>query len=354
MGMTELSRSILRTVVVFDTLDTPLTPLEIWRYLVAPTGFAALSDVSKEERVAEPCCSFREVVEALREDPLLRDRVEEQDGYIGLRGRVSELVAMRHAGARFAMNHWRILKKWGKRFRLVPFLRLFSACNFLAIDKVHAESDIDLYLVAEKGRLWFVRFVMNILALLRGDRITDDHRAEKLCLSFNATVGEAQHMLPLTLAPRDPYFTLWTNFVRPVLDRGSFSEFRFVNQHWVSPSLPHTAMIDSVPGMWGAPASAWRERVRLGLERVLSGRLGDWAERSAKATQLRHLRAQGRDKNNGTNVVITDDLLKFHSKDGRAAYREKIERLSGEYGLDTPSSQGAPQMDRAYVAANAR
>ena len=79
--------------------------------------------------------------------------------------------------------------------------------------------------------------------------------------------------------------------------------------------------------------AVWRERVRRASERIRAGRLGDAAERWAKAVQMRHLRKQGRHEQRGSDVVITDDLLKFHAKDGRDAFRERLAARERELGL---------------------
>lgn len=321
-----IAKAVLRTVTLFDLLDTPLTPLEIWKWLVAPEAPVPPNTLLRTKKTDNACLiSFGELMRILCDDALLVEKLDQQDGYYALKGRGGELMAKRHQGAVLAIAHWRILRRWGKRFRSVPFLRLFSGCNFLAIDKVHPKSDLDVFLVARQGRLWLVRFFLNAFALALGERITDQHRAEKLCLSFNVAEGAAMDL-------RMHAFVLWVPLVRPVLDRACFATFLRTNADWVEMFFPHAFQVPADPLPWRAPASSWREGVRSVLEWLLCGRVGDGIERGVRSAQLSHLRRTGRGKSRG-GLVVSDTLLKLHEQDIREPFYTQLKERYATAGL---------------------
>ncbi len=340
-------KAILRTVHLFDLLDTPLTPLEMWKWLVAPEARIPFVPALKNDfqtKQGRPLVSFGKLLHVLHDDPFLAKQLEERDGYYALRGRAGELVAKRHGGSVRAISHWRVLRKWGRRFRSVPFLRLFAGCNFLAIDKVHGKSDLDVFLVAQKGRLWLVRFFLNAFALALGERITDQHRAEKLCLSFNVADGPALDLRVHAFAP-------WVPLVRSVLDRGIFERFLTTIAAWTNALLPHAALLPADPLLWQAPVSRWRESVRRVLELILGGRVGDLLEAGVRALQLRHLRRTGRGESRG-GLVVSDLVLKLHEQDIREPFYTRLaERYRSEGLLASSDSLSLHANDLVRVPA---
>ena len=70
----------------------------------------------------------------------------------------------------------------------IPGLRMVAICNSLSMYASDADSDIDLFVVTEKNRLWFVRILMTIVFQILGVRRHGNHVAKRFCLSFFSTV----------------------------------------------------------------------------------------------------------------------------------------------------------------------
>lgn len=76
-------------------------------------------------------------------------------------------------------------------FAVCPYLKNVYIVNSVAADSAHSESDIDLFIITEKKRVFEVRiFLMIILQLLRM-RVHRGNSRGRFCLSFIVDIDEA-------------------------------------------------------------------------------------------------------------------------------------------------------------------
>ena len=62
---------------------------------------------------------------------------------------------------------WNKVNRWLFLIRMVPFLKLVCVSNNMSFGVVDGQSDIDLFVVAKKGRLYTARFFLNLFLLAR-------------------------------------------------------------------------------------------------------------------------------------------------------------------------------------------
>jgi hypothetical protein len=237
-----------------------------------------------------------------------------------LRGRTGNIHTRQHRGG-ICRGKWRLARRAAKLLQWVPFIRLIAVSNTLALDNARPESDIDFFIVAQAGRLWTVRFlaaaVLDLFRLRRkGQSITD-----KICLSFFVT-DNALNLEPLRLRPQDPHFMFWLSQIVPLIDRGVFQHYQEANK-WIKFALPFALERSEAQVERGRVAEP---RLRRLSEFLLKKTVGDRFEHWLKQIQLRKMEAntQSRAKADGTDVVISDTVLKFHEADRRAEYRERF------------------------------
>lgn len=302
--MTAVERATLATVAYFDLFQVPLTALEAWRNLFwnsadAPPG---LGDVEA-------------AIGRLVADGVLA----RQEGYVSLADRApAALRLMREADA---LYKWRRLRFGARLLAAVPFVDGIAAVNTLPIGAARRESDIDVLLVSRAGRLYTMRFCAVALATLLGLYRSGQHVANQLCLSFSLST-RALNMAPLAKAGGDPYLQFWLANVHVVSERGNvFDAFWKANASLLA-ALPN-ARLRRLPRRMQPPRIL--AFMRDAVERVLAGPLGERVEAWAKRFQTRRFAAntESRAGRGGTDVVITDDVLKFHERDRREEVRAR-------------------------------
>lgn len=322
--MDPVARAVLATIAYFDLFQVPLTALEVWRNLfwLVPTvppskreGSAGLAP-SERERVEGPVPGLGDVEAALVR-LVAAGKLVSQDGYVSLPGGVPASVRlMREADA---LRKWRRLRFGARVLSVVPFLQGIAAVNTLPIGASKRESDIDVLLISRTGRLYTMRFIAVAVATLFGLYRSGKHVADQLCLSFSLSERELD-LLPLTKRPDDPLLRYWCANIHVIAERERvFDRFWKANAAFLAP-LPNARLRRAVPAV---TAPLLLGLVRKCLEGMLAGRLGDRVETWARAFQQRRFaaNASSRSRLGGTDVVISDDVLKFHERDNREEMR---------------------------------
>lgn len=317
-----LERAVLATVAALDAFAYAPTGHEVWRWLFAV-----------DPRTANPTDGGRPFGLPLpvRPDDVTRAltalvaqrRLSRSGGRYGL-PRQEELVEQYRERAFVALRKWRRVRRAAEFLRLVPFIEFVGVCNTLAYDNAKPESDADVFIVVRDGHLWTTRALITGIVHALGLRRHDDKIRDRVCLSFYVTQS-ALDLSPLTHKPVDPELALWVAQVVPVLDRhGTFAAFRRANA-WVERILPNAyaeERSDQRLG-WPGPLVLAQNLYELFL---LNPLIGPAIESFARSRQMKRMDRNwwSREKSGGTEVVISDLVLKFHEADRRAIHRDAI------------------------------
>lgn len=218
----------------------------------------------------------------------------------------------------------RASQPWLNRLAAWPHANGMAICNSLSFLNAHPGSDIDVFVMVEPKKLWSTRFVLVSLLHLFGKRPTSSDQAGKICLSFfiNAQNPDIHGM---ALADDDVYLSYWSKLLLPMHDNGgAFSHFYQTNQSIlkkITRGMPRSKLSAA-----SRPASrAWR--VFFSAFALLTGsieaHLKRWQERRFPA-EIKNMAGEG------SSVIISDDVLKFHTRDRREEYRQAwINRYKG-------------------------
>ena len=260
--------AILEVIVYFDLFSDQLTILEI-----AQSG------------EGEP---LAEIILTLRTSAWLRARLESRNGMWFLSGR-DLCIAERQKRYRASKPKIDRARRFAHLARFIPWVQQVYACNSLGLLHAKPESDIDLFIVAQRGHIWSARFFCVMIAKLFFSRPTLAHATDGICLSFFASQGA--HLSKLALPGGDVYYAHWLKQLLPL--------------------IPHPALSRRERG--------WGEGIESVMERLLR-----WMQLKMLPT---HLKAMA---NRGTNVVISDEFLKFHDHDKREYFRKEFQKRLAE------------------------
>lgn len=297
--MKDLEKAILKTLCYFDIFRYPLTNFEVHKWLWEHK--ASLIDVqSKLHELAEG------------------GKIKYKDGLYFLPGNEA-YIAERRKKYLQADKKYKKLKRIVSLLQVVPFIRFVGACNTMHILDFKDTSDLDVFIIVEKNRMWTARLLTTILTALIGQWRHGTRIKDKVCLSFYVTTNEL-NLQSITLK-EDPYLVYWISFVVPLLDRNAYSEFWKENE-WMKKYIPNSIPQKSISRRMMAH-NPFLDGLRYASERLLAKSLGRHIEKFMKRIQIQKMQQKeselGREK---SAIVITDTMLKFHEIDRKKMYRD--------------------------------
>lgn len=197
---------------------------------------------------------------------------------------------------------WEKVAKYTPLLRKIPGVLCICVWNSLAMNACHKNSDIDLFVITKKNRLWTARILMTLMFGLLWERKTAKKHAGKFCLSFFIT--ENAFNFDNIAIKNDVYLRYWIENLKPILNRShTFERFQSLNLE-NSISAPHSR-----------PLSLWE---RAGVK------FWNLIESICKALFLWKTKKSFQKLWKPYGVIITDDILKFHNKDRRKEISSSI------------------------------
>lgn len=253
---TPLYEAVLKTIALFDVLDFAGTSDEIHYYLYGGNQNVTLAEIEYVLENLEP--------------------VEKIENWYVMKGR-EKLALLRVEKMEWSKKYWDRARKWKWVFRLVPFLKKVYVCNNLAFNNVLQKSDIDLFIVTQKDRMFLARSILTFLCHILGIRRHGEKIAGRFCLSFWAS-EDAENFTSFAL-PEDPYLSLWHKSLVPIYE----------SKAAVSPS-----------------------------EKNLNDTLENWIA----GWQIKRIEEKRVRLSDPSGILATKKMLKFHDRDRRQEFYE--------------------------------
>lgn len=307
MSHQSIVTSIYRTLAYFDVVSWPLTAEELFVYAWQRP------EVSRLE--------FDRVV-----GQLVGVSLQTKSGYYFLPGR-SELVDARRESVVVSEQKIKKALRAARFIRSVPFLRAILLCNSVGSESAKEGSDIDFFIIAERRRIWIVRFFTNLILRLLGLRTYGKHEKDRICLSFYVDTAHLD-LAMLRTSPDDIHFAYWITQMFPIYDPENYYEKLLRTNTWVRKLIPGwfengplvTSVVSSKSLSPSKLGTLWRKM----WEAMWQGTYGDMIEAQAREIQKLKfsLAIKNKAEQNDKGVVISDGVLKFHEADTRAAIRE--------------------------------
>ncbi len=229
--------------------------------------------------------------------------------------------------SQLAQNYFKKIAKWKGVFRYIPFVEFVAVCNYLSLNIVTQKSDIDLFIVSSKKRIFTVKFFSTVLMHIMGLRRYGKKVATRFCLSFFVT-EESLDLSPYLLKPYDIYFAYWILDLYPIYGKMQYWELFEKENKWTQDYFDN---FESRRNEYEQSFSkSWIRKV---LEFLLSGKIGNLVEALLKRFSLsRYNRSKSKLKENAS-VIVSDQVLKFHNNDRRELFRKQFEHRLKRSGL---------------------
>ncbi|MEK7528367.1 MAG: hypothetical protein AAB592_01230 [Patescibacteria group bacterium] len=285
-----LAKAVRATITYFDLLDFALTLDEAWEYLYG-------------------CSATREEVQKCLDEFVKNGEISYQAPYYMMPGREA-LFEIRLKKKETEKKLWSVVERFALVLRSIPFVKMVAVCNNLAFGNVTDASDIDLFIVTERGRMFSARACATVLTQLTGRRRHGDKIAGRFCLSFFA--DESALSLGKIAIKDDIYLAYWLKTLTPICGAKTYEKLLEQNR-WVE-------------RFFGRPVTPRLQRLGVGseLRKTAERVLPPSFEKSMRKFQVRRATEKMNKLQNTSGTVISDTVLKFHDNDRREDVRERF------------------------------
>jgi len=309
-----IHKSIIQTLAWFDVFDTPLTKEEIFRWL----WNLRITDTLPAGR-QDHDIRIERVLQEMRE----RNDIGYLHGFYFLPGR-EELVDKRQLSVVVIDKKMDIASKAARRIRWIPFFQAMFVCNTVASSSASHCSDIDVFIVIKKGRLWLTRLLITLTLTLFRLRRHGKMIANRICLSFYITDAHLD-LSDVAIDEPDIYMAYWIDQLIPVYDPEDIRAQMLKQNTWAKELIPHAFQPFILHPRWRVEEGVIAKKIRRMFETVWAKGYGDLIEAQAKRMQEKKMMMNFRSVKNesDTRVVIDDTMMKFHENDRRVQFREE-------------------------------
>jgi len=294
-------KALIETMVFFDIFDFALTKEELCEYtLYKQFTLNELQDFVNHQKF-----------------------VLESNNHIYLKGRSITLKIRKDKETR-AQKLIRRTKKYVKYMQILPFVRTVSLCNSLSYYDAEKGSDIDLFIITEKNRLYLARTFSWIFTQILGIRRHGKKIAGRFCLSF--MISKDDMNLESIKHENDIYFVYWTRLLRPLIGQRTYREFIQSNK-WLNNYFKYE--IDSHKHL--LPESKGFSRLQRILEFPFKGWFGNIIEKILQKWQMSRCNKKKLKLDNADGIIVKKSMLKFHNEDMRTTYQRLWDLRYGQF-----------------------
>ncbi|HLM84354.1 MAG TPA: hypothetical protein VK254_04085 [Candidatus Bathyarchaeia archaeon] len=282
----EISNNILNSIIYYDILSYPLTAFEVWKHLLAEKSF-----------------TLGEVIEEL-DSYKLKGRIEEFRGFYFLKGR-RDLVGRRIQRDKNSIVKFAIAERVARWLRFVPFVRMVAVTGTLAMKNCEKNSDIDFFVVLEKGRIFTGRLLVTALVHLLGKRRYGKNIKNRICLNYFVATES------LRIERQDLFAANEYSFIYPLFGLDVFEDFCETNLDWIKKFKPNWEIPYIEPARYCVEHSIFSSDLQK-LSGVLINRLwGDRLESWLGQKQIARIRRNPLTKKEGAYIEATEENLIF-------------------------------------------
>jgi predicted nucleotidyltransferase len=291
-----LKQAIITTLTFFDLSDMPLKAIEIESYLF---------------RTAASKMDVAIMLKRLQGEGLIR----EKNGFWFLKGR-SKIVEIRQKRILNSKNKLKKVIFFGRFLKLVPFVRGIFLCNSLAFYNAKKTSDIDLFIVTRKKRLWISRTLIVMLATLLGIKRRPGRKKDPDRFCFSFFVSEKHLSLKKIYSNYfDRYFpSFWLAGFKPIYGFRVFN--RMIRKNiWYKEDLPNHKF--SLPLTRKDESKNLLGFIRFLAEKTIDLLGGKIIDRWLYNWQSKRVIEGVKNNQIGIGVIAGREILKTHVQDNR-------------------------------------
>jgi predicted nucleotidyltransferase len=286
-NLTVIKDNILAALAYFDLFSYPLTAAEVYLFL--------------SEKINQ-----QEVNEGL--NALIQEgAVFNFSTFYTLQNDFS-LVVRRHNGKKKAAEMIKIAGKISNMLIKFPYVRGIAISGSLSKNYADEYSDIDLFIITAKNRLWVARTLMHIIKKLAYLA----NRQDYFCMNYY--IDEAS----LAINEHNIYTAIEVVTLMPLQGDSAFENFYAANQ-WTQKYLPNKIL--RISSAKPVKDHFWKKTIEL----MMNGKTGNWLDTLLmKITARRWHKKTQSHQTNAKGGVMAMDVNRHYSKPDPTDFQQKI------------------------------
>lgn len=193
----------------------------------------------------------------------------------------------------------------------IPGLKMIWVWNSISMNTSNSESDIDLFIVTSKNRMWFVRILTTFIFMILWQRKTAKKHAWKFCLSFFCSKNWMDFS---NFAIQDDiYLYFWIVYFKPILDFDDTYNKFIKSQSWAN----FWEYIEQINQNKSFINFSWKSIWN-------NCTIFDLFDKILKKIFLPHTLKNFESIWKPYWIIINDDMLKFHNNDIRWQLKKEL------------------------------
>ena len=328
---TNLEKQILATVVYYNILDYPLTCFEIFLYLVE-----SKRQLNSEFQIYN---SQFLILNSLNTSKYLKKYLGQKYGFYFLNietrhflasaNKKIDIVQQRLERKKLADWKWKKARKIFWIMQIIPFMKMVLVSGSLAFGNSKDESDIDVIIIAKKGRIWTVRAFATLLTCILGVRRHSKITKNKICL--NHYITDQSLKIPFESLYNAQSYVHLVNVYRSQEDERLFKEFQKENK-WIKKYVENyeVSELENFRGIRRNKILGFISKI---FEIILSGKHGIYLEKKLSEIQSRKIKNNPLYEKAGGRITANDNQLEFHPNSHEARIIPKFNQWTKKLGL---------------------
>ena len=304
----QIEISILQTVSYFDIFNFPLTPIEIYKNLYLFNENISFSD-------------FLYILEC---SEIIKKEISCKDGFYFIKNK-DEIVQKRKEKYVFAYEKYKKALKYIKKLLNFSCFKSIMICNTLALENSNEESDIDLFIITEKNRIWTARFISVVISKILNLRPKKYNQKDKICLSFY--IDKENLNIEKVSKNNNIYFIYWISQLVPIYDEENTFEKFFKENSWIKKYINNTLSFNT-----GYKRKIKLTNKNLFFRNIFNFIFKDGIEAMLKNIQIKKMNIEIKNKLNiNDDVFINNGIIKLHTNDRREKYKKEFDSRIKKY-----------------------
>ncbi|PID87644.1 hypothetical protein CSB07_00480 [Candidatus Gracilibacteria bacterium] len=212
-------------------------------------------------------------------------------------------------------------EKYIKYIKYIPGLKMIGIGNSVSMNSASVNSDIDLFIITDKKRLWIVRIFITIVFQLLGVRKNRKNHASKFCLSFFTTT-DGMNFQSFALED-DIYLYFWIIYLKPILNYdNTYQKFLEANERWCNFGWYENILSQNQKYIKYSNSNKNSFLKKL-IKNIFNYPL-DILEIILKKVFIKKSIKRYNSLGKPFGIIINDDILKFHDNDIRREIKKNL------------------------------